>query len=97
MFTLRTIPKIRIRNFSMKRELELTNKMLEFYKEKDKEKDEFSKEKDEFSKAKDEFSKAKDEFFKAKDAFSEARVEMVEKMYQKEREIVIFLKINLQL
>ena len=72
MFTLRTIPKIRIRNFSMKRELELTNKMLEFYKE-------------------------KDEFYKAKDAFSEARVEMVGKMYQKEREIVSFLKINLQL
>ena len=63
----------------MTRELGLTNKMLEFYKQKD------------------EFYKEKDEFSKAKDAFSEARVEMVGKMYQKEREIVSFLKINLQL
>ena len=76
MLTLRTIPKIRIRHFSIKRELELTNKM-------------FNREV-EFSKARDEFSKAKDEFSKAKDEFSEARVEMLEKMYQKEREIVSF-------
>ena len=52
MLTLRTIPKIRIRHFSIKRELELTNKM--FNREV-----EFSKARDEFSKAKDEFSEAR--------------------------------------
>ena len=62
MFTLRTIPKIRIRNLSMKRELELTNKLFE----------------------------REVGFSKAKGEFSDARVEMIEKMYQKEREIVSF-------